>query len=228
MKMFKKIAATVMAAAMSLAMLTACGGGGGGSTTQYKMAKVLAESQKTGKVYSDITTTIDGGMIASNMEGRKITINVKSAVNATTGKSCVGIDDQIFFMTTKDGSMYEIWDDNDEGEEDINKLYWVKIGQNSALAVASSAIPSTSDLSKLQIRPNYKYGDEEYYAEVITSGSTEVAYCFSGDTLKYIIISANGQEIVETVNKISGNFPAKIADDSSLSYDDLMNLPTRG
>lgn len=50
MKMFKKIAATVIAAAMSLAMLTACGGGGGGSTTQYKMAKVLAESQKTGKV----------------------------------------------------------------------------------------------------------------------------------------------------------------------------------
>lgn len=32
MKMFKKIAATVMAAAMSLAMLTACGGGGGGGS----------------------------------------------------------------------------------------------------------------------------------------------------------------------------------------------------
>lgn len=32
MKMFKKIAATVIAAAMSLAMLTACGGGGGGSS----------------------------------------------------------------------------------------------------------------------------------------------------------------------------------------------------
>lgn len=72
MKMFKKIAATVMAAAMSLAMLTACGGGGGGSTTQYKMAKVLAESQKTGKVYSDITTTIDGGLFNKNWVGKSI------------------------------------------------------------------------------------------------------------------------------------------------------------
>ena len=51
MKMFKKIAATVMAAAMSLAMLTACGGGGGGTATQYKLAKVFANSAQTGKVY---------------------------------------------------------------------------------------------------------------------------------------------------------------------------------
>ena len=57
MKMLKKIAATVMAAAMSLAMLTACGGGGGGSTaTQYKLAKVFANSAQTGKVYMELHT----------------------------------------------------------------------------------------------------------------------------------------------------------------------------
>lgn len=56
MKMFKKIAATVMAAAMSLAMLTACGGGGGGTATQYKLAKVFANSAQTGKVYMELHT----------------------------------------------------------------------------------------------------------------------------------------------------------------------------
>ena len=56
MKMFKKIAATVMAAAMSLAMLTACGGGGGSTATQYKLAKVFANSAQTGKVYMELNT----------------------------------------------------------------------------------------------------------------------------------------------------------------------------
>ena len=50
MRLSNRIAATALAAVMAVSMLTACGGGGG-STTQYKMAKVLAESQKTGKVF---------------------------------------------------------------------------------------------------------------------------------------------------------------------------------
>ena len=201
MKMFKKIAATVMAAAMSLAMLTACGGGGGGSTTQYKMAKVLAESQKTGKVYSDITTTIDGGLFNKNWVGKSIQVNAKTAADSKAGKTCTLLEvqgDKTMVMVTNDGSTYEISTD-----KVTNEPYWSKIGSNAMLGAATSAVPSNSDISKLQIRPDYEYNGTSYYAEVITADGTEIAYCFDGDNLVYIVMNVSGVQIAEKVNEIS-------------------------
>lgn len=225
MKMFKKIAATVMAAAMSLAMLTACGGGGG-STTQYKMAKVLAESQKTGKVYSDITTTIDGGLFNKNWVGQSIKVNAKTAADSKAGKTCTLLEvqgDKTMVMVTNDGSTYEISTD-----EVTNEPYWSKIGSNAMLGAAASAVPSNSDISKLQIRPDYEYNGTSYYAEVINADGTEIAYCFDGDNLVYIVMNVSGVQIAEKVNEISGHFPAQVDPELPMSYDEVMNLPTRG
>ena len=222
MKMLKKIAATVMAAAMSLAMLTACGGGGGGSTTQYKMAKVLAESQKTGKVYSDITTTIDGGLFNKNWVGKSIQVNAKTAADSKAGKTCTLLEvqgDKTMVMVTT----YEIRTDEVTG-----KRYWSKIGSNAMLGTAASAVPSNSDISKLQIRPDYEYNGTSYYAEVITADGTEIAYCFDGDNLVYIVMNVSGVQIAEKVNEISGHFPAQVDPELPMSYDEVMNLPTRG
>ena len=227
MKMFKKIAATVMAAARSLAMLTACGGGGGGSsTTQYKMAKVLAESQKTGKVYSDITTTIDGGLFNKNWVGKSIQVNAKTAADSKAGKTCTLLEvqgDKTMVMVTNDGSTYEISTD-----KVTNEPYWSKIGSNAMLGAATSAVPSNSDISKLQIRPDYEYNGTSYYAEVITADGTEIAYCFDGDNLVYIVMNVSGVQIAEKVNEISGHFPAQVDPELPMSYDEVMNLPTRG
>lgn len=225
MKMFKKIAATVMAAAMSLAMLTACGGGGGGSTTQYKMAKVLAESQKTCKVYSDITTTVDGGLFNKNWAGKSIDVNAKTAVDSKVGKTCTLLEvkgDKTMFMVTNDGATYEI------STDEADKPYWSKIGSNAMLGAAASAVPSNSNISKLQIRPDYEYNGKSYYAEVITADGTEIAYCFDGDNLVYIVMNVSGVQIAEKVNEISGHFPAQVDPELPMSYDEVMNLPTRG
>lgn len=225
MKMLKKIAATVMAAAMSLAMLTACGGGGG-STTQYKMAKVLAESQKTGKVYSDITTTIDAGLFNKELTGQSIKVNAKTAADSKAGKTCTLLDIQgkkMMVMVTNDGSTYEISTDKVTGER-----YWSKIGSNAMLGTVASAVPSNSDISKLQIRPDYKYNGTSYYAEVINADGTEIAYCFDGDNLVYIVMNVSGVQIAEKVNEISGHFPAQVDPKLPMSYDEFMNLPTKG
>lgn len=225
MKMFKKIAATVMAAAMSLAMLTACGGGGGGSTTQYKMAKVLAESQKTGKVFMDVNVEVNGNEIRGTSA-----VDSKSGKNAALFGSTSG---NIYYggMTTKDGKAYTLDYKGDQETQVMNPadFFWKKVGSvGSEMAVASASVPSASDISKMQIKPEYEYNGEKYYAEVLSANGVEVAYCFDigGDTLKYVIVKVQGQEFVEKVNAISGQFPDKISDTIPMSYDDLLNLPT--
>lgn len=226
MRLSKRIAAVALAAVMAVSMLTACGGGGGGSTTQYKMAKVLAESQKTGKVYSDITTTIDGGLFNKNWVGKSIQVNAKTAADSKAGKTCTLLEvqgDKTMVMVTNDGSTYEISTD-----KVTNEPYWSKIGSNAMLGAATSAVPSNSDISKLQIRPDYEYNGTSYYAEVITADGTEIAYCFDGDNLVYIVMNVSGVQIAEKVNEISGHFPAQVDPELPMSYDEVMNLPTRG
>lgn len=226
MRLAKKVMAVALAAAMTVSMLTACGGGGGGSTTQYKMAKVLAESQKTGKVYSDITTTIDGGLFNKNWVGKSIQVNAKTAADSKAGKTCTLLEvqgDKTMVMVTNDGSTYEISTD-----KVTNEPYWSKIGSNAMLGAATSAVPSNSDISKLQIRPDYEYNGTSYYAEVITADGTEIAYCFDGDNLVYIVMNVSGVQIAEKVNEISGHFPAQVDPELPMSYDEVMNLPTRG
>ena len=216
MKMLKKAAAVLLAAAMSLVMLTACGGGSG-STTQYKLAKVLAESQQTGKFYMDVTS------LDTTIEGKPM--DIKLAQDNKAGKLIlgVGLDGEVYdmYMATSDGTAYRIYD----GEEDV---YWQKVASEPMLAVASAAVPSQSNVSKLKVNTAYEYAGKTYYAEILTSDSVEVAYCFEGDTLKYIVSKQGGYTYAERVNAISAKFPDKISEDVDLSYEDAFALPLRG
>lgn len=226
MKMLKKAAAVLLAAAMSLVMLTACGGGSG-STTQYKLAKVLAESQQTGKMYTDITTEIDGAIINSALAGRKMKADVKTAVNSKTGKTCTFVnlnmsgDSKYLYMTTGDGNTYEISENGTDG------AYWKKVSDKAMLGVANAAVPSDAVFSKLQIKPEYEYNGQKYYAEVLTVDGAEIAYLFSGDTWVYTVITMNGITIAEKINEVSGKFPATIDSDLPFSFDEVMNFPIK-
>ena len=222
MKMLKKAAAVVLAAAMSLVMLTGCGGGSSG--TQYKLAKVLGASEKTGKMFMDVTV--------ENVNG--YSVDAKTATDSKSGKTIMAIGEkgEIYdmYMSTKDCAVYEI-DSNDDSESeeiDVSKLYWKKVSANATFAAASSAVPSSEIISKLKVNPEYKYGNETYYAEILSDQSMEIAYCFSGDTLVYVVVKANGMTIGEKVNSISATFPEKVNNDIPVSYDTLMNLKTVG
>lgn len=216
MKMLKKAAAVLLAAAMSLVMLTACGGGSG-STTQYKLAKVLAESQQTGKLYMDVTS------LDTTIEGKPM--DIKLAQDNKAGKMILGMGTEgkvyTMYMTTADGVGYEISGDEEE-------TYWKKVSGEPMIAVAGAAVPSQTNLSKLKVNTAYEYAGKTYYAEILTSDSTEVAYCFEGDTLKYIVVKQGSYTYAERVNAISAKFPDKITDGEDYSYEDAMNLPIKG
>lgn len=215
MKMLKKAAAVLLAAAMSLVMLTACGGGS--SSTQYKLAKVLAESQQTGKLYMDVTsldTTINGKQM-----------DIKLAQDNKAGKLILGVgtDGKVYdmYMSTADGAEYRISGDEEE-------TYWEKISNEPMLTVADAAVPSQSEISKLKVNTAYEYAGKTYYAEILTSDSAEVAYCFEGDTLKYIVLKQGGYTYAERVNAISAKFPNQISEGVETSYEEAFALPLRG
>ena len=75
---------------------------------------------------------------------------------------------------------------------------------------------------------SFKWNGKSYYAEVITADGTEIAYCFDGDNLVYIVMNVSGVQIAEKVNEISGHFPAQVDPELPMSYDEVMNLPMRG
>lgn len=191
MKMLKKAAAVLLAAAMSLVMLTACGGGSGSTT---KLAKILSESQKTG-LYMDVA-----------LGGKQI----KSAFK--DGKQVICKDGSGTWYMKADNTIYY--------QNGIARG-WTKGGSVVANPVKhyvdqlSSVVPSQSSLSKIKVNPKYKAEGLEgtYYAEIVTSeGGQEVAYCFQGDAVKYMVIEkADGQTNVVTVNKFSAELPDAVA-----------------
>ena len=195
MKMFKKIAATVMAAAMSLAMLTACGGGGGGSSaaTQYKLAKVFANSAQTGKVYMELNTQ---GM------------TIVEATSKNGAYMSVSPDNSKFkmeFVLNKSG-FYELGDQN-------GKLIAVALDSNDTYAQLNIAMPTQDNLKGIKVAPEYKVNGVSYYAEILEQGGVSYAYCFEGDNLKCLVFNGdfgNGnQQIVAKVVKTDTTFGAE-------------------
>lgn len=195
MKMFKKIAATVMAAAMSLAMLTACGGGGGGSSaaTQYKLAKVFANSAQTGKVYMELNTQ---GM------------TIVEATRKNGAYMSVSPDNSKFkmeFVLNKSG-FYELGDQN-------GKLIAVALDSNDTYAQLNIAMPTQDNLKGIKVAPEYKVNGVSYYAEILEQGGVSYAYCFEGDDLKCLVFNGNFgngiQKIVAKVVKTDTTFGAE-------------------
>ena len=196
MKMFKKIAATVMAAAMSLAMLTACGGGGGGSSaaTQYKLAKVFANSAQTGKVYMELHTQGMTIVEATSKNGAYMSV---SPDNSTF---------KMEFALNKSG-FYGF-------EEDLTgKVVAVELDSDDDYAQLNIAMPTQDNLKGIKVAPEYKVKGVSYYAEILEQGGVSYAYCFEGDNLKCLVFNGdfgNGnQQIVADVVKTDTTFGAE-------------------
>lgn len=64
------------------------------------------------------------------------------------------------------------------------------------------------------VAPEYKVEatGETMYAETIVSNGLEIAYCFNGDKLAYIVTTAEGQKITLKVNKWENSYDQAIQD----------------
>lgn len=211
MKMFKKIAATVMAAAMSLAMLTACGGGGGGSSaaTQYKLAKVFANSAQTGKVYMELHTQGMTIVEATSKNGAYMSV---SPDNSTF---------KMEFALNKSG-FYGFEEDR------TGKVVAVELDSDDDYAQLNIAMPTQDNLKGIKVAPEYKVNGVSYYAEILEQGGVSYAYCFEGDNLKCLVFNGdfgNGnQQIVADVVKTDTTFGAEFDNKIALNGYTVVHL----
>ncbi len=200
MKMFKKIAATVLAAAMSLAMLTACGGGGGGSSaaTQYKLAKVFANSAQTGKVYMELHTEV-------NNQGMTI-VEATSKNGAYMSVSPDAYTFKMEFALNKSG--FYVFEQDRTG-----KVVAVPLDSDDDYAQLNIAMPTQENLKGIKVAPEYKVNGVSYYAEILEQGGVSYAYCFEGDDLKCLVFNGDfgsgNQQIVADVVKTDTTFGAE-------------------
>lgn len=190
MKMLKKIAAAIMAVAMATLMLTACGED---SAPSYRLQKIVEANQKSGKIYADMTLVTDKGASA----------NYVYAINGQNMYAKIQVTaDYSMEVVVKDGKGYR----KQAGQ-------WVEApNMGESLKQGSTAI--TPVAGNIVVAPEYKIEatGETMYTETIVSNGQEIAYCFNGDKLAYIVTTAEGQKITLKVNKWENNYDQAIQD----------------
>lgn len=190
MKMLKKIAAAIMAVAMATLMLTACGED---SAPSYRLQKIVEANQKSGKIYADMTLVTDKGASA----------NYVYAINGQNMYAKIQVTaDYSMEVVVKDGKGYR----KQAGQ-------WVESSSmGESLKQGSTAI--TPVAGNIVVAPEYKVEatGETMYAETIVSNGQEIAYCFNGDKLAYIVTTAEGQKITLKVNKWENSYDQAIQD----------------
>lgn len=190
MKMLKKIVAAIMAVAMATLMLTACGED---SAPSYRLQKIVEANQKSGKIYADMTLVTDKGASA----------NYVYAINGQNMYAKIQVTaDYSMEVVVKDGKGYR----KQAGQ-------WVEsANMGESLKQGSTAI--TPVAGNIVVAPEYKIEatGETMYAETIVSNGQEIAYCFNGDKLAYIVTTAEGQKITLKVNKWENNYDQAIQD----------------
>lgn len=190
MKMLKKIAAAIMAVAMATLMLTACGED---SAPSYRLQKIVEANQKSGKIYADMTL-VTGEEFSPNYVYAINGQNMYAKIQFTANNSME--------VVVKDGKGYR----KDAGQ-------WVESpNMGESLKQGSTAI--TPVAGNIVVAPEYKIEatGETMYAETIVSNGQEIAYCFNGDKLAYIVTAAEGQKITLKVNKWENNYDQAIQD----------------
>lgn len=190
MKMLKKIAAAIMAVAMATLMLTACGED---SAPSYRLQKIVEANQKSSKIYADMTL----------VTGEEFSPNYVYAIN--------GQDMYAKIQFTANRSMEVVVKDGKGYMKEAGQ--WVEapnMGEN--LKQNSTAI--TPVAGNIVVAPEYKVEatGETMYAETIVSNGQEIAYCFNGDKLAYIVTTAEGQKITLKVNKWENSYDQAIQD----------------
>lgn len=190
MKMLKKIAAAIMAVAMATLMLTACGED---SAPSYRLQKIVEANQKSGKIYADMTLVTDGEFSPNYVyaiNGQ----NMYAKIQFTANNSME--------VVVKDGKGYR----KDAGQ-------WVE-SPNMGESLKQNSTAITPVAGNIVVAPEYKVEatGETMYAETIVSNGQEIAYCFNGDKLAYIVTTAEGQKITLKVNKWENNYDQAIQD----------------
>lgn len=191
MKMLKKIAAAIMAVAMATLMLTACGED---SAPSYRLQKIVEANQKSGKIYADMTLVTDKGVSPNYVyaiNGQDMYAKMQFTANRSME------------VVVKDGKGYY---KNETGQ-------WVEApNMGESLKQGSTAI--TPVAGNIVVAPEYKIEatGETMYAETIVSNGQEIAYCFNGDKLAYIVTTAEGQKITLKVNKWENSYDQAIQD----------------
>ena len=190
MKMLKKIAAAIMAVAMATLMLTACGED---SAPSYRLQKIVEANQKSGKIYADMTL-VTGEEFSPNYVYAINGQNMYAKIQFTANNSME--------VVVKDGKGYR----KDAGQ-------WVE-SPNMGESLKQNSTAITPVAGNIVVAPEYKVEatGETMYAETIVSNGQEIAYCFNGDKLAYIVTTAEGQKITLKVNKWENNYDQAIQD----------------
>lgn len=211
MRLSKRIAAVALAAVMAVSMLTACGGGGGGSSaaTQYKLAKVFANSAQTGKVYMELHTQGMTIVEATSKNGAYMSV---SPDNSTF---------KMEFALNKSG-FYGFEEDR------TGKVVAVELDSDDDYAQLNIAMPTQDNLKGIKVAPEYKVNGVSYYAEILEQGGVSYAYCFEGDNLKCLVFNGdfgNGnQQIVADVVKTDTIFGAEFDNKIALNGYTVVHL----
>ena len=189
MKMLKKIAAAIMAVAMATLMLTACGED---SAPSYRLQKIVEANQKSGKIYADMT-----------LVDKESSANYVYAIN--------GQDMYAKIQFTADRSMEVVVKDGKGYMKAANQ--WVE-APNMGESLKQNSTAITPVAGNIVVAPEYKIEatGETMYAETIVSNGQEIAYCFNGNKLAYIVTTAEGQKITLKVNKWENNYDQAIQD----------------
>lgn len=192
MKMLKKIAAAIMAVAMATLMLTACGED---SAPSYRLQKIVEANQKSGKIYADMTLVTDKEGVSPNYVYAINGQNMYAKIQFTAKNSME--------VVVKDGKGYY---KNEAGQ-------WVE-SHNMGESLKQNSTAITPVAGNIVVAPEYKIEatGETMYAETIVSNGQEIAYCFNGDKLAYIVTTAEGQKITLKVNKWENNYDQAIQD----------------
>ena len=190
MKMLKKIAAAIMAVAMATLMLTACGED---SAPSYRLQKIVEANQKSSKIYADMTLVTDGEFSPNYVyaiNGQNMYAKIQYAANGSME------------VVVKDGKGYR----KDAGQ-------WVE-SPNMGESLKQNSTAITPVAGNIVVAPEYKIEatGETMYAETIVSNGQEIAYCFNGDKLAYIVTTVEGQTITLKVNKWENNYDQAIQD----------------
>lgn len=190
MKMLKKIAAAIMAVAMATLILTACGED---SAPSYRLQKIVEANQKSGKIYADMTL-VTGEEFSPNYVYAINGQNMYAKIQFTANNSME--------VVVKDGKGYR----KDAGQ-------WVE-SPNMGESMKQYSTAITPVAGNIVVAPEYKIEatGETMYAETIVSNGQEIAYCFNGDKLAYIVTAAEGQKITLKVNKWENNYDQAIQD----------------
>ena len=153
----------------------------------------MEANQKSGKIYADMTLVTDGEFSPNYVyaiNGQ----NMYAKIQFTANRSME--------VVVKDGKGYM----KEAGQ-------WVE-APNMGETLKQNSTAITPVAGNIVVAPEYKVEatGETMYAETIVSNGQEIAYCFNGDKLAYIVTTAEGQKITLKVNKWENSYDQAIQD----------------